>query len=87
MRSVPASTSCLRWLPKWTTWPCLMAREAIGLAPLPAIVVRDELDAGSLCEVVRLQGIEETFYALTFQRQFQSQVAEELIAAASHWPA
>tara|TARA_R100000365_G_scaffold20_2_gene73 strand:- start:2178 stop:3068 length:891 start_codon:yes stop_codon:yes gene_type:complete len=65
----------------------LMAREAIGLAPLPAIVVRDELDAGSLHEVVRLPGIEETFYALTFQRQFQSPVAEELIAAASHWPA
>ncbi|MBW4656832.1 MAG: LysR family transcriptional regulator [Kaiparowitsia implicata GSE-PSE-MK54-09C] len=64
----------------------LMAREAVGLAPLPAIVVRDELDAGSLREVVRLPGIEETFYALTFQRQFQSPVAQELIAAASHWP-
>lgn len=46
-----------------------------------------EVDAGSLREVVRLPGIEETFYALTFQRQFQSPVAEELIAAASHWPA
>ena len=65
----------------------LMAREAIGLAPLPAIVVRDELDAGSLREVVRLPGIEEAFYALTFQRQFQSPVAEELIASASRWPA
>lgn len=65
----------------------LMAREAIGLAPLPAIVVRDELDAGSLSEIVRLPGIEETFYALTFQRQFQSPVAEDLIAAASRWPA
>jgi LysR family transcriptional activator of nhaA len=64
----------------------LMAREAIGLAPLPPIVVRDELEAGSLREIVRLPGIEETFYALTFQRQFQSQVAEELIAAASNWP-
>lgn len=65
----------------------LMAREAIGLAPLPAIVVRDELDAGTLREVVQLPGIEETFYALTFQRQFQSPVVEELIAAASRWPA
>jgi LysR family transcriptional regulator, transcriptional activator of nhaA len=63
----------------------LMAREAIGLAPLPAIVVRDELDVGSLREIVRLGGIEETFYAVTFQRRFQSPVAEELIAAASHW--
>lgn len=64
----------------------LMAREAIGLAPLPAIVVRDELDAGSLREIVGLPGIDESFYALTSQRQFQSPVAEELIAVASHWP-
>lgn len=63
----------------------LMAREAIGLAPLPAIVVRDELAAGTLREVVRLLGIEETFYALTFQRQFQSELAEELITVASRW--
>lgn len=63
----------------------LMAREGIGLAPLPAIVVRDELEAGTLREVVRLPGIEEAFYAMTFNRQFQSPVAEELIAAASNW--
>lgn len=63
----------------------LMAREAIGLAPLPAIVVRDELEAGTLREVVQLPGIREVFYALTCQRQFQSPVAEELIAAASSW--
>ncbi|KKC32047.1 LysR family transcriptional regulator [Devosia psychrophila] len=63
----------------------LMAREAIGLVPLPAIVVRDELEAGTLREIVPLPGIEEAFYALTFQRQFQSPVAEELIAAASNW--
>jgi LysR family transcriptional activator of nhaA len=63
----------------------LMAREAIGLAPLPAIVVRDELEAGTLREVVQLPGIRETFYALTYQRQFQSPVAEELIAKASRW--
>lgn len=63
----------------------LMAREGIGLAPLPAIVVRDELEAGTLREVVRLPGIEEAFYALTFNRQFQSPVAEELIAIAAKW--
>ncbi|MGV3575277.1 MAG: LysR family transcriptional regulator [Devosia sp.] len=63
----------------------LMAREGIGLAPLPAIVVRDELEAGTLREVVRLPGIEEAFYALTFNRQFQSPVAEELIVAAAKW--
>ncbi|SDH24116.1 transcriptional regulator, LysR family [Pelagibacterium luteolum] len=63
----------------------LMAREGIGLAPLPAIVVRDELEAGTLREVVRLPGIEEAFYALTFNRQFQTPVAEELIAIAAQW--
>lgn len=61
----------------------LMAREAIGLAPLPAIVIRDELEAGTLREVVPLPGIEEVFYALTFQRQFPSRVAAELIEAAT----
>ncbi len=64
----------------------LMAREGIGLAPLPAIVVRDELEAGTLRQVARLPGIEETFYALTFARQFPSVVAAELIASASAWP-
>lgn len=63
----------------------LMAREAIGLAPLPPIVVRDELEAGTLREVVRLPGIQESFYAITSRRQFANATAEELIAIASHW--
>lgn len=60
----------------------LMAREAIGLAPLPAIVVRDELQAGTLAEIVPLDGISETFFALTVERQFPNRVVDELIAAA-----
>ncbi|MGL3606329.1 LysR family transcriptional regulator [Rhizobium sp. G187] len=60
----------------------LMAREAIGLAPLPAIVVRDELQAGTLSEIVPLDGISETFFALTVERQFPNRVVDELIAAA-----
>lgn len=63
----------------------LMAREGIGLAPLPPIVVRDELEAGALREVVRLPGIEEAFYALTFPRQFPSLAVAGLIKSASHW--
>ncbi len=63
----------------------LMAREGIGLAPLPAIVIRDELEAGMLREVVQLSAIREAFYALTFQRQFPSRVADALIASASSW--
>jgi LysR family transcriptional activator of nhaA len=63
----------------------LMAREAIGLAPLPAIVVRDELEAGTLREIAPLPSIHEAFYALTIPRQFPSRIAEELIHAASNW--
>lgn len=62
----------------------LMAREAIGLAPLPAIVVRDELQAGTLREVVALPSISETFFALTVERQFPNRAVDELIIAASH---
>ncbi|RUT32456.1 LysR family transcriptional regulator [Arsenicitalea aurantiaca] len=63
----------------------LMAREGIGLAPLPPIVVRDELEAGILREVVTLPSIRETFYALTVTRQFPNPVAQELIHRASAW--
>lgn len=63
----------------------LMARQAIGLAPLPPIVVRDELEAGTLKEIVRLPGIQESFYAITFRRQFSNATADELIAAALTW--
>lgn len=65
----------------------LMAREAIGLAPLPAIVVRDELQAGALREVVPLPSISETFIALTVERRFPNRVVDELIAATSQWQA
>lgn len=65
----------------------LMAREAIGLAPLPAIVVRDELQAGALREVVPLPSISETFIALTVERRFPNRVVDELILAASKWQA
>lgn len=63
----------------------LMAREAIGVAPLPPIVVRDELQAGVLREIVPLQGINETFLALTVDRQFPNQIVDELISSASQW--
>ncbi len=59
----------------------LMAREAIGLAPLPPIVVRDELQANALREIVSLDGITESFYALTINRQFPIPAVDELIAA------
>lgn len=48
----------------------LMAREDIGLAVLPPIVVRDELAAGLLVEARQLPDMTETFYALTLSRRF-----------------
>jgi LysR family transcriptional activator of nhaA len=62
----------------------LMAREAIGVAPLPPIVVRDELEAGMLREILPLPSIAESFFALTVERQFPNSVVNELISG-SRW--
>jgi LysR family transcriptional activator of nhaA len=48
----------------------LLAREDIGLAVLPSIVVTDELASGLLVEACPLPGIRETFSAITLKRQF-----------------
>ena len=48
----------------------LLAREDLGLAVLPPIVVKDELAAGLLLEADHLPGIAETFYAVTVKRRF-----------------
>lgn len=61
----------------------LMAREALGLAPLPPIVVRDELEAGTLLQILPLPSISETFFALTVERQFPNRLVDELILSAS----
>ena len=48
----------------------LLAREDAGLAVLPSIVVQDELTTGLLVEAAQIEGISETFYAITRQRRF-----------------
>jgi LysR family transcriptional activator of nhaA len=48
----------------------LVAREHTGLAVIPAIVVKDELDSGVLVEVAQLPGLAETFFAITLARRF-----------------
>jgi len=48
----------------------LVAREHTGLAVIPAIVVKDELDSGVLVEVAQLPGLAETFFAITLPRSF-----------------
>ncbi len=52
----------------------LLAREDVGLAVLPPIVVKDELESGVLVEADRLPGIAETFYAVTIARKFPNPV-------------
>ncbi len=48
----------------------LVAREHTGLAVLPPIVVKDELDEGVLVEVSKLPTLAETFFAITLTRRF-----------------
>lgn len=57
----------------------LLAREDIGLAVLPPIVVKDELEAGILAEAHRLPGIAETFYAVTVARKFPNPLLRALL--------
>jgi LysR family transcriptional activator of nhaA len=57
----------------------LLARADIGLAVLPAIVVKDEIAAGVLIEGDPLQGITEVFYAVTLDRRFPNPLVRELI--------
>lgn len=48
----------------------LVAREHTGLAVVPSIVVKDELDRGTLVELIKLPGLAETFFAITLARSF-----------------
>lgn len=57
----------------------LVAREQIGLAVIPGIVVRDELDSGVLVEIAELPGLTETFWAITPSRRFPNPHLEELL--------
>jgi len=57
----------------------LLAREDVGLAVLPLIAVKDELEEGALIEADRLPGISETFYAITLDRRFPNPMLTQLI--------
>jgi LysR family transcriptional activator of nhaA len=54
----------------------LVAREHAGLAVVPPIVVKDELDMGVLVEVAKLPDLEETFFAITLSRRFPNPVLD-----------
>ncbi|MBF9030310.1 LysR family transcriptional regulator [Rhodobacterales bacterium HKCCE3408] len=59
----------------------LLARSGAGLVVIPPIVVRDELAAGTLVELERLDGISENFLAVTLQRRFPNPLVAEAISA------
>ncbi len=57
----------------------LLALEGAGLALVPPVVVRGELDSGLLTERHRIEGIRESFYAITPSRRFPNPVLRELL--------
>ena len=57
----------------------LLAREDVGLAVLPPIVVKDEIETGLLVEAARLPDIVETFYAVTVERRFPNPLLRPLL--------
>jgi LysR family transcriptional activator of nhaA len=57
----------------------LIAREDMGLAVVPPIVVKGELDARSLVEIKQLPDLKETFFAVTLPRRFPNPLLAPLI--------
>jgi LysR family transcriptional activator of nhaA len=60
----------------------LLAREGVGLAVLPPIVVRDELASGLLVESAQLPGLTEAFYGVTVERRFPNPLLADLMDGA-----
>jgi LysR family transcriptional activator of nhaA len=58
----------------------LLAREDIGLALLPPVVVRDELESGRLVEACRLPGVSEVFCAITLKSAFPHPALKSVLA-------
>jgi LysR family transcriptional activator of nhaA len=57
----------------------LLAREGEGLALVPPVVVRDEIEEGILVETHRIAQIRETFYAITPSRRFPNPLVGEMV--------
>lgn len=58
----------------------LLARDHNGLTLVPPVVVKGELSAGTLVERHRIDGITESFYAITASRRFPSALVRELVS-------
>ncbi len=57
----------------------LLARDTAGVALLPAVVVRDELQSGVLQEYAVVPHLFESFYAITVQRHFEPPLLKALL--------
>ncbi|PJF07997.1 LysR family transcriptional regulator [Pseudorhodobacter sp. MZDSW-24AT] len=57
----------------------LLAREDAGLAVIPPIVVQDELARGILIEAAKLDGLAESFFAVTRERRFPNALLAPLL--------
>lgn len=57
----------------------LLAREGVGLAVIPPIVVRDELASGLLVDADHLPGIRETFFAVVMRRKYPNPLIQGLL--------
>lgn len=58
----------------------LLARSDAGLAIIPPIVVRDELETDFLVEAAKLDGMNEAFMAVTLQRRFPNPLLADILA-------
>ncbi|MFN4184852.1 MAG: LysR family transcriptional regulator [Hyphomonas sp.] len=58
----------------------LLARADAGLAVIPPIVVLDELSSGALVEATQLDGITETFFAVTQARRFPNPLLADVLS-------
>ncbi|HEY6881321.1 MAG TPA: LysR family transcriptional regulator [Polyangiales bacterium] len=61
----------------------LLARDTDALALLPSVVVRDELQQGILQEYCVLPSVQEDFYAITVERNFQHPQLSALLSRAA----
>jgi LysR family transcriptional regulator, transcriptional activator of nhaA len=57
----------------------LLARDSGALALLPAVVVQDELRAGTLQQYATVPRVHEHFYAITTERRFQPALLQKLL--------
>jgi LysR family transcriptional activator of nhaA len=57
----------------------LLAREDVGLAVIPPIVVEEELARGLLVDVGALEGVREQFAAITLSRRFPNPLLARLL--------